>query len=195
MAGEMSGSSFMETQDRQGRPAGQVQVAVKNADVRQIRCVFTYSSSERAYRGMVFLGANRPPVVSMEIRRWALDDPEQPRVLRASLRQALTHGPDPVITGDDDVLHRVVLVATELASNAIRHAVTPLSVRLGHGADCLVLVVADRDPLVGPRYAPDRPVGRGGLGLQLVREMATDAGWYIDGTSKHVWATFPLPAT
>ena len=63
---------------------------------------------------MVFLGANRQPVVSVEIRRWALHDPGQLRVLRASLRQALTHGPDPVITGDDDVLHQVVPVATEL---------------------------------------------------------------------------------
>jgi hypothetical protein len=37
----------------------------------------------------------------------------------------------------------------------------------------------------------DRPLGAGGLGLQLTLEFAVDAGWYVGDATKHVWAGFP----
>jgi hypothetical protein len=42
-----------------------------------------------------------------------------------------------------------------------------------------------------PVLDEDRPLGAGGLGLQLAREFAVDVGWYLSDLTKHVWAGFP----
>jgi len=141
---------------------------------------------------MVFLSPQPPPAMT-EVQRWVLDSPEQLRVLRAALHEAITGQPLPAGARLDEVPEKVALVATELATNGLRHGLPPTIVRLGRTKQCFILDVADHSPDVVPKYTDDRPPGAGGMGLQLAKKFALEIGWYVEDDTKHVWAEFPLP--
>jgi anti-sigma regulatory factor (Ser/Thr protein kinase) len=77
---------------------------------------------------------------------------------------------------DRDQREELHLAASEIAANAFRHGVQPVSARIwGHG-DRLVCAITDRgttysDPFSGfaPAHGPD--LGRGGMGLWLARKL------------------------
>jgi serine/threonine-protein kinase RsbW len=142
--------------------------------------------------GMPSLSAQTPPAMT-ELHRWVLDSPVQLRSLRASLHEAITGQPLPDGAELDEIPEKVVLVATELATNALRHGLPPTIVRLGKNELVFVLDVADHSPEAVPEYADDRPPGAGGLGLHLAKQYALDLGWYTQDNTKHVWAEFPVP--
>ncbi|GAA3304206.1 hypothetical protein GCM10020218_103320 [Dactylosporangium vinaceum] len=98
-----------------------------------------------------------------------------------------------LITSDgfDDRADRVLLVVTELASNALLHGLPPSIVRLLVADDCFVLDIADHDLAAIPQLRDVEPLGSGGRGLFLARQMALDVGWYATATAKHIWASFP----
>lgn len=137
---------------------------------------------------MTSLPTSVPYPSGAEICRWTLAGFGDLRGLRAALRTILTE-----TGGSDlgDIPDRITVVATELATNALRHGRPPTVVRLLREDDRLILDVADRDPEGAPRLATDRPLGKGGLGLQLAQDFALDVGWYSTEVSKHVWASFP----
>ncbi|WP_433300220.1 ATP-binding protein [Actinoplanes sp. CA-030573] len=137
---------------------------------------------------MTTLHTSVPYPSAAELCRWTLVGFGDLRQLRASLRAVLTE-----TGGSDlgDIPDRMTVVATELATNALRHGRPPTVVRLLREEDRLILDVADRDPEAAPRLATDRPLGKGGLGLQLARDFALDVGWYSTDVTKHVWASFP----
>ncbi len=91
--------------------------------------------------------------------------------LRHRLGDALTaHVADPDLADD---LH---LAVSEVAANAFRHGVPPVSARMWVGPDQLICEIGDRgstfaDPLAGfqPAHGPD--LGRGGMGLWLARKL------------------------
>jgi two-component sensor histidine kinase len=85
----------------------------------------------------------------------------------------------------------MTVVANELATNALRHGLPPTVVRLLRAGDHLILDVADHDLNAAPEVVDDRPLGEGGLGLQLTQTFAVDIGWYTANRTKHVWASFP----
>ncbi|MFC3384757.1 ATP-binding protein [Couchioplanes caeruleus subsp. azureus] len=128
-----------------------------------------------------------------ELQRWVLDSPPQLKTLRASLHRAITGQALADGASLDEVPEKVVLVATELATNALRHGLPPTIVRLGRAGDGFVLDVADHSPEAPPEYRADRPLGHGGLGLQLAKRFALEIGWYVEDGTKHVWAEFPVP--
>ncbi|MBY8871703.1 ATP-binding protein [Micromonospora sp. PLK6-60] len=139
------------------------------------------------------LRTSPPPPAATEIQRWELTSGAELRGLRASLHKALTGR---VLKEGEELDHipeQVVLVATELATNALVHGLPPTTVRLLEAADCFVLDVADHDLSTTPEMADTRPLGSGGRGLQLARAFSLDVGWYATDTSKHIWATFPRP--
>ncbi|OJF15506.1 ATP-binding protein [Couchioplanes caeruleus] len=142
---------------------------------------------------MAFISAQSPPR-TIEIQRWVLDSPTQLRTLRASLHKAITG--QVLAEGEalDEVPEKVVLVATELATNALRHGLPPTIVRLGRAGDRFVLDVADHSPDAPPEYQAGRPLGHGGLGLQFAKQFSLEIGWYVEDDTKHVWAEFPVPA-
>lgn len=142
---------------------------------------------------MADLSSQSPPAMT-ELHSWVLDSPVQLRSLRAGLHQAITGEPLPEGAELDEVPEKVVLVATELATNALRHGLPPTIVRLGRHDTVFVLDVADHSPEVVPHYADDRPPGDGGLGLYLAKRFALDLGWYTADDTKHVWAEFPVPS-
>jgi serine/threonine-protein kinase RsbW len=140
------------------------------------------------------LRTSRPPSSATELDVWVLTTTTQLRELRAALAAALYGDSELAGRPLDDVPERMVLVATELATNAIRHADPPTEVRLSRTAGEFVLDVADHDPTTVPELTATRPLDSGGRGLMLAREFSLDVGWYATDDAKHIWATFPLGA-
>ncbi|MDD9206326.1 ATP-binding protein [Georgenia sp. 10Sc9-8] len=135
--------------------------------------------------------ANYPPPDAEPVARWVLDEPTQLSDLRAGLASRLSVAG---ATGSGDltgVVDQMVLVASELATNAIVHGLPPTIVRLLDSGEELVLDVVDHAPDEAPEVDDGRAVGDGGLGLQIATRMAMDIGWFAEGAEKHVWARFP----
>jgi two-component sensor histidine kinase len=111
---------------------------------------------------------------------WTLGSTADLRHLRAALHAALRV--------PRQVAAPVVLVASELATNALRHGVPPVVVTLARVAGGHLLDVADGSVDTVPTHADYRPAGEGGFGLYLVGRLADEVGWYADDGCKHVWA-------
>lgn len=136
------------------------------------------------------LRTSPPPPSATELERWVLDTPAGLRDLRASLRDALTrHG---LVQGEDldEVPHLVVLVATELATNALRHGLPPTVVTLLSAEACFILDVSDHDVGTVPELSDTRPLDSGGRGLLLAQSVSLAVGWYATGDTKNIWASF-----
>jgi hypothetical protein len=140
---------------------------------------------------MTSLPLSAPHAGAPELRHWTLDSYDELKGLRASLRDAIVDGAPPSDVRRHDVFDRVAVVATELATNALRHGLPPTVVRLLRDREQLIVDVADNDPAAAPVLINDRAPGAGGLGLQLTRTFAGEVGWYTTDVTKHVWASFP----
>lgn len=102
----------------------------------------------------------------------------------------------------DALIQDAVMIASELAANAIRHAVpaatgvaraVPVELAWWHRADELTCVVTDAstDP---PVLAPPDLGAESGRGLQIVDALAAAWGWtLLSDTEKAVWAALHLP--
>jgi serine/threonine-protein kinase RsbW len=134
-----------------------------------------------------------PPTEKVQVGQWALGAFGELRLLRASLRQALTAQPMPDGGARDSVPEKLAIIATELAANAIAHAKPPTTVRLFRTETTFILDVADNDPWVVPKFPDQHPSRAGGLGLHMARKLALDIGWYVAGGTKHVWAQVAIP--
>jgi anti-sigma regulatory factor (Ser/Thr protein kinase) len=106
----------------------------------------------------------------------------------AAARRALRDGNGvlpPAIRGD------VLLLLTELVTNAVRHAGAgperPVQVQLQHRAGCVVVAVADEGP--GFTWDPTAPAGSesGGWGLFLVNQIADRWGVERTTSGTRVW--------
>ncbi|MET3427508.1 anti-sigma regulatory factor (Ser/Thr protein kinase) [Actinoplanes tereljensis] len=137
---------------------------------------------------MTSLPASLPYPRAAELCRWELGAFGDLRDLRAALRQAVA---GTMTTATGDAVERMALVVTELATNALRHGLPPTVVRLLREGDRLIIDVADHHRYAEPAVDAGRPLGAGGLGLQLTQTFALDVGWYATGLTKHVWASFP----
>jgi serine/threonine-protein kinase RsbW len=141
---------------------------------------------------MSLLRTSPPPAQAVELARWLLSGGDELRPLRLALRDALAaHGlVDPA--GPDEVVDRVVLVATELVSNALRHGAPPAVVRLLRSDGEFLVDVADHDVAGAPKLAGIDQAGVGGRGLHIVRTLSRELCWYATATTKHIWASFPV---
>ncbi|MEU8240741.1 ATP-binding protein [Actinoplanes missouriensis] len=147
---------------------------------------------------MTALPASAPHEGALELGRWTVEDYHGLRHLRTALRRAVEElgGPGAPADGsglpdEDDVSERIAVVATELATNALRHGRPPVEVCLSRLGERLVLDASDHDLRAEPQFDVERPLGQGGLGLLLARTFAIEVGWYRDSAAKHVWASFP----
>lgn len=136
--------------------------------------------------------AARPPVAET-VGSWTLASVTELSGMRANLVRSLdAHASQ----GGEQLAetHRwLVLVASELATNALVHAGSPAHVTLRGTPDRYVLEVVDHAPGSRPAIARDRAPGAGGFGLVLTQKLASTVGWFVDGSRKHVWATFSAP--
>jgi anti-sigma regulatory factor (Ser/Thr protein kinase) len=84
----------------------------------------------------------------------------------------------------------IVLVVSELATNAVQHARTPFEVSLERSEGVLNLAVSDSSSLP-PRAQEQRPDAIAGRGLFLVYTLSDSWGIDCSGDDgKRVWATF-----
>lgn len=132
-----------------------------------------------------------PPPQATELRRWTLSDAAQLRGLRASLHEELTGNVLAEGGSLGEVPEVMVLIATELSTNALRHGIPPTIVRLLATDDCLILDVADHDLHHMPDLDEVRPADTGGRGLQIAQAVSLDVGWYATDDTKNIWASFP----
>lgn len=136
--------------------------------------------------------SSAPPRAFTSVGRWIVGSPSELARVRHAVQDALTAlGPSAVPVQAAD---RVVLVTSELATNALRHGRPPAVVELGVDGTALLLDVADHDPGRPPVVAGERAVGAGGFGLMIARRLAEDVGWYAAHDTKHVWAVFTMHA-
>jgi anti-sigma regulatory factor (Ser/Thr protein kinase) len=101
--------------------------------------------------------------------------------------------------GLPSLVQDAVLIASELAANAIRHAApsaagTAVELAWLHETSRLICMVTDASSLPPVLARPD-PAAEGGRGLQIVDALAAAWGWAMLGTcQKAVWAALSLPA-
>ena len=135
-----------------------------------------------------------PPPDATELHAWVLNTSTELAGLRASMRKELAgHGLPPDQDGLQ-IVDSMVLVATELATNAIKHGIPPTEVRLLRTDEHFVLDVADGDLTTVPELAHTRPLNAGGRGLLLAMDMSLKVGWHAGPDAKHIWAVFPAAA-
>ncbi|VTR76964.1 ATP-binding protein [Cellulomonas hominis] len=137
------------------------------------------------------LPASRPPARFVPVRTWQLDTVRDLAMVRRELLVAITAEDAPVQLRLDRVPENMVLVASELATNALEHGRPPTSLTLSADTRDYLLDVCDSDVSSAPVVAGDRPTGAGGFGLVIARRLSQDVGWYTTGDTKHVWAVFP----
>ncbi|GDY28664.1 ATP-binding protein [Gandjariella thermophila] len=93
----------------------------------------------------------------------------------------------------DGIIGDACLVATELVSNAIGHAVGPINLRLACSPRSFTVEVFDGSPVLPVVRAQDVRSERG-RGLLLVSRVSSEWGTRQVGRSKAVWARLDLPA-
>jgi anti-sigma regulatory factor (Ser/Thr protein kinase) len=130
-------------------------------------------------------GAPRAP--SAEADQTFAPAPTSARQARRWIEPFLEHWAMGARTGD------VLLVVSELVTNAVEHGAGPVHVRLECRVGCLRLEVSDEGPgRVIPR--PLDPEALGGRGLLVVAHMARE--WGVAGRSpvgKTVWVELAVP--
>ncbi|MEU6058347.1 ATP-binding protein [Streptomyces sp. NPDC047097] len=102
---------------------------------------------------------------------------------------------------DGDTLYSVLLIVSELVTNAVRHAalLSPeLAVEVAVGPEWIRVAVEDEHPY-RPRALEADDDRTGGRGLLLVREISRESGGQCDvehtaSGGKVVWAALPLSA-
>jgi serine/threonine-protein kinase RsbW len=95
----------------------------------------------------------------------------------------------------DDVRQDVMLVISELVSNAVKHA-TPLpggkvEVRCAVNEDCLHIEITDGGALTRPSPVVATGFALGGRGLDIVRMISREWGVNRGGDTVTVWADVP----
>ncbi|MET8076524.1 ATP-binding protein [Streptomyces sp. NPDC005303] len=101
----------------------------------------------------------------------------------------------------DDLVQGLLLIVSELVTNAVRHAalLSPmLAVEVAVGAEWVRVSVEDNHPYRPTALETDHS-GEGGRGLLLVREITREAGGVCDvehtsSGGKVIWAALPLKA-
>jgi serine/threonine-protein kinase RsbW len=129
-----------------------------------------------------------PPPRSARLDCWSLTSPADLPGLRSDLVALLVKQRIPADRALDALPDKVSVVATELASNALRHGLPPAQVCLYRGPADFVVDVTDTNPGQPPQRWPWQT-----FGLRIAGGFADAIGWYIDGPIKHVWAHFALP--
>ncbi|MHA6624022.1 ATP-binding protein [Pseudonocardia sichuanensis] len=90
----------------------------------------------------------------------------------------------------DEAHEAVLLVANELAANAVEHGEGSVDVDATFSDDSVRIAVRDAsaDP---PRLRSPSPSSLRGRGLLVVDSLATRWNWSTDGAGKTVWAEVP----
>lgn len=116
----------------------------------------------------------------------ALVDPslDAPARIRAAARDAVGERLGP--RADE-----IVLLVSELVTNAMLYAGSPATVRIDLGDDLVRVEVEDESADL-PRVCAPAPTDEHGRGVRLVAQLAARYGWTALGTGKRVWFELDL---
>jgi anti-sigma regulatory factor (Ser/Thr protein kinase) len=94
----------------------------------------------------------------------------------------------------DEVVEDVLLLVSEVVTNAVLHARTEVHVEASVVPGRILVSVADDDPLHAPHRPERGALATSGRGMHLVERLATTWGVEVFATSKVVWfeTTFRL---
>jgi anti-sigma regulatory factor (Ser/Thr protein kinase) len=119
------------------------------------------------------------------VRFRLMPGPTAPRLARTAVRRVLSEV-------DADVVERAMLLTSELVTNGVLHAATPLTLTLRTEGDALRVEVEDRDRTL-PAPVPQEESGpHGGFGLHIVEQLAANWGCAPLHGGKTVWFEMPL---
>lgn len=104
----------------------------------------------------------------------------------SSVRDARRFVAEQLAASDDETRERVVLLVSELVSNAVRHADTGFLVAVAPGGSGVLVEVSDGGP-GEPSVQPRDPTALSGRGLQLVEDLADTWGVRRNDSTKTVW--------
>jgi anti-sigma regulatory factor (Ser/Thr protein kinase) len=117
------------------------------------------------------------------------------RFAPSTVRSALTELAD---LGYGWVLGDMMLVASELVSNAVRHSQCAedqmLKVTVGIADPGLEISVCDPGTATTQARVTERPLGAGGLGLKVVEQLSARWGSERMPRGHRVWAQIPVAA-
>jgi anti-sigma regulatory factor (Ser/Thr protein kinase) len=123
------------------------------------------------------------PIDTVRLR--LVPGPSAPRLARTAVRRVLSEL-------DAEVVERAMLLTSELVTNGVLHAATPLTLTLRTEGDALRVEVEDRDRRL-PAPVPQEDSGpHGGFGLHIVERMAANWGYTPLPGGKTVWFEMPL---
>jgi anti-sigma regulatory factor (Ser/Thr protein kinase) len=125
----------------------------------------------------------------VELRAALQDDPGEVRRARRMVASRLARWG----VVDDDCV--VVLLVSELVTNALRHGAPPLWLVAKNGGDTVRIEVYDAAPGVTPKLRHGRTDMTGGRGLWLVDILASRWGWSESAHGKSVWFEVDVPQT
>lgn len=115
-------------------------------------------------------------------------DSAAPSVARQTVREALA---ELNVTGN--LAGDILLVVSELVSNAVEHGGGYDGLEIDHEDDQLTIRVYDRSP-EPPEPRTPKPLTPRSRGLQLVKAVAPDWGSEKCETGKYVWVRFTVPS-
>ena len=95
--------------------------------------------------------------------------------------------------GQDDLADHACLLVSEILTNAVHHARSPIGLRLHHTAREIVTEITDDNTHL-PRCRLPGPDDENGRGLMLVDALASDWGSRPAETGKTVWFTLACRA-
>ncbi|MFD9488003.1 ATP-binding protein [Streptomyces sp. NPDC059991] len=90
------------------------------------------------------------------------------------------------------VLEDVLLLVSEVVTNACRHGDDPYELRLDRIDGKLSVQVSDHSPLRPRPQGRHRPARSSGHGLYLLQRLSSAWGWVPRGAGKTVWFEMPL---
>ena len=90
-----------------------------------------------------------------------------------------------------DAIECLVLAFEELASNGVRHGRSPVHARVVNTPGGWLVDISDAEVAQPPTPTVQRDPASGGLGLQIVAQLAACCGWMVERNRKHVWACVP----
>ena len=115
---------------------------------------------------------------------WELpDDLTAARVARQHTAEALRGE-----SAADESVDDAVLIASELAANAVRHGTPPVLLRIQRIGDRVRITVSNHGDSPDPRILTAEPGAPHGRGLAMVEALAVEVGWGREGDRLDVWA-------
>ena len=96
------------------------------------------------------------------------------------------------------VLETAELLTTELVTNVVLHAKTPIRLGVTYDEQNVLVTVQDQNPQLPPqshRRPVDNQLRESGRGMMVIETLADDFGWFglSDGSGKVIWFALATP--